>query len=401
MKKSKKFSLWLVLLIFLTLAGKQVYQKLTTSLRQSPGKPKQEPVAVKVAPVARKTLSEVSLFTGSIFPQSRFVIAPKVAGRLEKLLVDVGDPIKKGQLVALLESQEYQEELEASRAELEVARANLSEAEINLEQARRELERTKLLREKKIASQSELDETESTYRAREARYKVALAQLEQKKAAVRAAEVRLSFTRIEAWWENGSDTRVVGERFVDVGAMLRANDSIISILEIDTIKAILQVAEEDFFRLRVGWPVVLTTDSLPGKTFAGRIVRLAPGLKEESRAGQAEVTVSNPGHLLRPGVFVRAEIELAQHEKSTVVPLSALAKRDGNQGVFLVDTREKKVRFVPVETGLETEEEVEIISPPLQGFVVTLGHHLLSDGSPVSLPGESETNSTQSLSREK
>ncbi|HOL65863.1 MAG TPA: efflux RND transporter periplasmic adaptor subunit [bacterium] len=386
MKKARKLFLLVLVLLVLALFGKQVYQKLARALRGPAGKPARGPVAVRVAPVAKKTISETARFTGSILPQSRFVVAPRVAGRLEKLLVDVADTVTQGQLVALLDSQEYQEEVEAARAELEVAKANVLDCESSLEMAKRDLERTRLLREKKIASQAELDEVEANYKAREARYKVALAQVEQKRAALKAAEVRLSFTRIQATWEGGSKIRVVGERFVDVGSMLRANDGIISILDIDTVKVVLHVAEEDYYRLHRGQTVTFTTDSCADRKFVGRIVRIAPALKEEARAAQVEVTAANPGHLLKPGGFVRAEIELARHEQATVVPFSALTKRGEQPGVFLLEEKEKKVRFVPVETGIITEEEVEITRPALAGYVVTLGHHLLSDGSPVTLP---------------
>ena len=85
-------------------------------------------------------------------------------------------------------------------------------------------------------------------------------------------------------------------------------------------------------------------------------------------------------------MFVRARIEVDRHDGATVVPYSALARRNGQQGVFLVDRQEMKARFVPVETGIDNAELVEIVRPPLEGLVATLGHHLLEDGSAVILP---------------
>ncbi len=384
--KKKKIFLFAVVVIFLALFARSLSEKILKKTKGPAVKPSGTPVAVKVVAVERKTISQKGQFTGSIFPSSQFVVAPKISGRLEKLLVDMGDWVRKGQLVACLDSQEYKEEVEAARAELEVARANVADCETNLEMARRELERTKVLREKKIASQSELEEAETNYKVREARYKVALAQVEQKKAVLKAAEVRLSFTRIQASWEDGSDRRVVGERFVDTGAMLRANDGIISLLDIDTVKAILHVTEEDYFRIHPGQGVILTAESCPGKRFTGRVVRVAPALKEEVRAGQVEVSVANPGHLLKPGAFVQAEIEFTRHPSAIVIPLSSLTKRENKTGVFLVDSKEKKAHFIPVELGISAGEEVEIVKPELAGYVVTLGHHLLQDKSSVILP---------------
>jgi multidrug efflux pump subunit AcrA (membrane-fusion protein) len=87
-------------------------------------------------------------------------------------------------------------------------------------------------------------------------------------------------------------------------------------------------------------------------------------------------------------MFVRVQIEFKQHENVTVVPIAALVKRNGQQGVFEVDRKEKKVYFVPVELGIVNGTQAEILNTQLSGAVVTLGHHLLEDGSQIILPDE-------------
>jgi len=116
---------------------------------------------------------------------------------------------------------------------------------------------------------------------------------------------------------------------------------------------------------------------------------MSPVIRESSRAGKVEVLVPNHEHLLKPGSFVRVEIEMEKHENTTVVPFAALTKRHGEQGVFLVDMERKKVKFVPVETGIVTQEQVEIIKPEIQGYVVILGQHMLMDGSDIII-GDAE-----------
>ena len=219
------------------------------------------PVAVEVKPVRRATIRDVSLFTGTLYPRSQFIVAPKVAGRLEKLLVNIGDRVRRGQTVARLEDEEYLVQVEQAKAELEVARAKIEENRSNLDIARRELERLRTLRRNNIASQSSFDAAEGQVNSQQAMYKSAQAQFEQKEAALKAAQVRLSYTSIEASWQGGDEYRIVGERFVDEGAMLAPNSSIVSILENSVLKAVIYVIERDYPKIKKGQEAVISTDA--------------------------------------------------------------------------------------------------------------------------------------------
>ena len=343
------------------------------------------PVAVEAAEVKRTTLTEEGSFTGTLYPRSQFIAAPKVSGRLEKLHVEIGDTVTRNQLIAELESEEYQRQVDQARAELEVAKAALAESKSSLGIAARELERVTTLRQKKIASESELDSAEAQFAAQEARNRVAHAQVVQKEAALKAAEVRLSYTRIRASWEDGGGTRIVGERYVDEGAMLAANTSVVSILDISVLKAVIHVIEKDYPKIRLGQTAQLDTDAFPGRLFTGRVARIAPLLKETTRTGRVELEVANQEGLLKPGMFVRAKIEFSRLNDALVVPTEAIVKRRGARGVFEVKGDLSQAVFVPVKTGLSDRGLVQILEPEIRGPVVTLGHHLLEDGSPVTV----------------
>lgn len=382
----KRIIIVTIVLLGLGLVGWSVYQKLAVSRENGSGRRKAARVAVEVRPVETAAIFDIREFTGTLVPRAQFVVAPKIAGRLKKLMFDIGDRIRPGALIALLDDEEYVQQVDQAKAELQVVRANQEESRNSLEIARREFERTVVLRSKKIASESELDSAESNYQTQEAKVKVAMAQVVQKEAALKAAQVRLSYTRIKAPQNGDTEFRVIGERYVHEGAMLAANTPIVSILDIQSLVAAIHVIERDYAIIRPGMKALVSTDAFPGRRFAGRIIRMAPLLKEKSREARVEIEIANNDRLLKPGMFVRVQIEFGRRENATLVPVDALAKREGQPGVFLVDTRKETVRFVPVTTGIVNGNRAEIANPPLSGMVVTLGHHLLEDGAAIILP---------------
>jgi RND family efflux transporter MFP subunit len=382
---------YVIAAVFIAVAGAIIFRQL---FQQGPGRadgsPRtlSAPVAVEVAPVGKQTIREIGVYTGTLLPESQFTVAPKVSGRLEKMLVDIGDEVRQGQLIALLDDDEFVQQVDQARAELDVARANIEESSSELSLRQREFERARALREKKIVSESELDAAEAQYAAALAKQKVARAQAAQKEAVLKGAQVRLDYTRIRASWDDGTQSRVVSERYVDEGAMLPANAPIASVIGIATLKAVTHVIERDYPRIVAGQTALITTDAHPGQTFTGAISRIAPVLKEAARQARVEISVDNPGRALTPGMFVRVQIQFRHRENATVVPVKALVRNNGSRSVFLADTESSRVRLVPVEVGIIEGDMAEVASPDIAGLVVTVGQHLLEDGSEIILPGE-------------
>jgi len=382
----KKFLLVLLVLAIVAMAGWQLYSRVTGSdVEKKPDRPAVS-VAVETRPIYKDSIRDIGVFTGSIEPKSRFDVAPKVAGWLKELLVDVGDMVERNQVIAVLDDEEFAQEVEQARAELQVAAANAANYASDLDIAKREYERAKALREKQIASASELDVSEAAFNASQTRHKVSLAQVTQKEAALKTALVRLSYTKVRAFWEEGDQIRVVGERFVDEGELLQVNKSIVSILENNPLTAVVYVIERDYPKVTIGQQAIITTDAYPGRTFAGSITRIAPLLKESSRQARLEIEVPNSDLTLKPGMFVRARVEFARHENATLIALAALVRRDDKEGIFIADTQNLKAHFVPVTTGIINGEIVEITEPEISGLVITMGNHLLEDGSDITLP---------------
>jgi multidrug efflux pump subunit AcrA (membrane-fusion protein) len=151
---------------------------------------------------------------------------------------------------------------------------------------------------------------------------------------------------------------------------------------------VIHVIERDYPKFQEGLEAVISTDAFPMRTFTGKVIRIAPLLKEKSREARVEIEIPNDQKLLKPGMFVQVQIQFGVHENVTVVPTSALAKRNGTEGVFLADLQEKRARFIPVTVGIVTGTLAEVMSPSITGAVVTLGHHLLEDGAAILLPDQ-------------
>ena len=117
----KKLFVSLVVLLGVSFLGWQVYQKSTTDKRGARPNRRNAIVAVEIAPVKKDTIRDVRNFTGSLYPASEIVVAPKIAGRIENIFVRIGDRVKKGQLVAKLADDEYRQQVIQAQADLEVA----------------------------------------------------------------------------------------------------------------------------------------------------------------------------------------------------------------------------------------------------------------------------------------
>jgi RND family efflux transporter MFP subunit len=400
------FSVFVVAGIGVT--GWETHRRIAASAEK--GGPNRSVIAVPVEaqPVRKDAIHDIAVFTGSLLPKSQFVVASKATGWLKELLVDIGDRVTRNEVIAVLDDEEFSRQVEQARAELQVAKANAENGASALDLAKREYERITALREKQIASAAEMDAAAAQYNASQTQLKVTLAQVAQREAALEAANLQLSYTQVRAFWEAGDPNRVVGERFVDEGALVQMNQPIVSILENNPLVAVVFVIERDYPKVATEQQAIITTDAYPGKTFAGSIRRIAPLIRETSRQARVEIEVPNPDHLLKPGMFIRAQVEFATHKNATLVPFTAIVRRSGREGVFLVDGRAPAVpgpetqkgqsqdpalhvRFVPITTGIVDGEVVEVVEPEISGSVVTLGNHLLEDGSRITLPEQKLT----------
>lgn len=341
-------------------------------------------VAVEAAAVETGAVADVRTFTGTLEAGDAFTVAPKIGGQVERVHVDIGDRIEQGQIIAELDDDEATQAVAEAHAELAVARAEVEQAEADARLARREFERTRSLAERDLVSASELDTARARADARRAAVAVARARVTQREAALARARVQLGYTEVRADWRGGDNERVVGQRMVNAGDTVAANTPLVSVLGIDPITAAVYAPESDYARLSAGQTVAVTADALPGRTFEGRISRIAPRFESASRQARFEVRLDNAERALKPGMFVTVRVTVATADAATLVRPEAIVRREAGPGVYqLVEGDPPTVRFVPVTLGIEGERRVEIVEPALSGRVVTLGQQMLEDEAPV------------------
>jgi multidrug efflux pump subunit AcrA (membrane-fusion protein) len=448
-------------------------------------------VPVETAPVTIQDMRNIHTFTGTLEPWSRYEVAPKIAGRLENLNVEVGDPVYNGQLLATIDDEEYLQEIEKAKADLGISEALRDELITQFNLAKIEYERATSLKKGKVISESEYDSKRSAYLVKEASLKKAEAELNQKKAILNLAKVRFEYTKIYARWsskkslvftinspgkprneveniidkmlmkseiaeryglseidiketapgkftleiqlrhqvfnfaplvsgvmqvladlkdklspdttvkmQEDTSVRYIGRKYFDAGQMLKANDAILTIIDIQRMKAMVNVIEKDYPLLAGGQEAVVTTDAYPGRIFAGRVRKVTKVLDEYTRQAEVEIEIDNPQLLLRPGMFVKVSIEFSAKKSVQTVPRIAVVNFNDITGVFVVSADRKTVKFIPVETGLIDGERIQIVKPELPHRpVVTLGNHLLYNGIAIKITSKEDA-LEKSLSKE-
>jgi len=344
-------------------------------------------VAVKTRPLATGSLVDEGNFVGTIEPTTRFLVSPRISGRIKQLMVDIGDKISNGQIIARLDDEELGLAVKQAEADLEIARANFNESTGLLEISQKELERVQKMRQQKVSSEADVENAQASHKTRQARHQVNRALLSQKQSALETARIRLGYASIDASWSGGAEQRFIAERFLNEGSMVSANTPIVSVIDIATVTAVIDVVERDYFKISKGLKAVIEPAAIPGCVYQATVSRIAPLLDQSSRQARIELELQNVDYALKPGMFIKCRIVFARRDSTVIAPSSAIVRRNDVEGVFVTDKETSTARFVPVKTGFIEGDKTEILSPELSGEVVTLGHHLLEDGATVILEG--------------
>ena len=355
---------------------------------------------VPAARVVRTDLRNSVMLTAEFEPYYEVDVMAKEAGYIRHMLVDIGDRVREGQLLATLEIPELQADLAKAKFDVQTANAERSVAKGDLQRAQAteqiaQLSYTRIqdvsrkepglvpLQEVDVAHAHNLEADAQVsaalerVQAAESRYQSAIAGLAHETALV-------DYTRIVAPFSG-----VVTQRYASDGSMIQAGISsqtqampVVKVSQNNLLRLMLPVPEEDVTSIHDGQQITVNVPALH-RTFAGTVTRFADRLQMSTRTMTAEVDVKNPQLTLIPGMYAEVRLGTAEAKNATAVPPEAVDGTGDNQRLFLVDG-DSKVQTRRVRTGIQSPQYVQILSGVNAGDIVITGRRAdLKDGQKV------------------
>lgn len=349
---------------------------------------------IETAKVKRGNIRGILVETGIIKPQVGAVvkIGARATGTLDKMKVKIGDRVKKGQLIALIDDREIQRAIEQQKASLIAAEYTLSQIEItypekikeakaNYEYARINYEREKELLKNEYTTKDAFDRAKSQFEAAEAilnrlqneyrmQLKIAKANIEDITARLKQEETRLTYTRVYAPIDGVVSDVTVQEGETIVAGLQVAN--LVTVLDPTLLEMWIYVDETDIGKVKVGQEVEYYVDTFPDRIFHGRIEKIYPQpvVKENIVYYLAIVNVSKEdARFLKPEMTTHIKIIFAEKKDILIAPNAAIKYEEGKQIAYLVDEYHK-IKKVELTTGIRGEDYTEILSGVKEGDIL-------------------------------
>ncbi|HQR11810.1 MAG TPA: efflux RND transporter periplasmic adaptor subunit [Casimicrobiaceae bacterium] len=315
------------------------------------GAPAPGSVTVEAVPVTIASLPQTITAVGSLRSDESVTLRPEVAGRISSIAFLEGQPVAKGAMLVRLDPAVPQAEAQQARANLVLARTKFDRA-------------VDLAKSNFISGQAK-DEAENNL-------KVAEASLQLAEAKLAKMDLRAPFSG------------VIGLRSVSVGDYVKEGADLVNLESIDPLKVDFRVPEVYMRQVKVGQPLQIQLDALPGKTFEGKVFAVNPLIDAAGRSVVIRAMVRNPDTSLRPGMFARVRLITRDAQNALVLPEQALVPQGDQQFVYrIVDGKAVRTK---VDVGQRRDAKVEILSGVAKDdLVVTAGQLKLRDGAPVSV----------------
>ena len=369
MKKSKI----LIILLILGVGGYFVYDKFFNI--------KDEKVEFITKKAKKGSFSKKVDATGEIFATELIDVGAQVSGQIKKLYVKLGDQVKKGDMIASIDSSTQQNSIDNKEAQLAIYKAQLESAKVALNIAKTQFDRENALFSKNATSKQEFESAKNTYSANSAKIKELEAQIKQTNIELSTAKINLGYTKITA----PRDGTVVSVQ-VEEGQTVNANQTtptIVNIADLSHVKMKMQIAEGDITKIKVGTPVEYSILSEPTKKFQTTVSSIDPGLTTLSDGSYgssssskssyssssssssavyyyAQSIVDNKDGILRIGMTTQNELLIANVEDAIIVPSIGI-KKDEN-GTFVYVLKDGKPVKTAVKTGIKDNLDTQIIS---------------------------------------
>ncbi len=330
--------------------------------------------------VVKGDVQKTVLASGALQAAEQVDIGAQVSGQIKSILVQEGQQVKKGDLLAIIDPRLAETELKLAKAELENAEANLEARRINLKQLQADWERHQRLMQTHATTKKETEEAKSRLDVAKAEIRIAQSNLDSARIKVEKAETELGYTEIRS----PLDATVISV-FAQSGQTLATTQQVpvlMKLADIDTMKVNAKVSEADVIHIQAGAPVVFTLLGEPGYQFHGQLdaVKLAPvhitDVTESANNAiyyYATFKVPNPQRKLRISMTAAVTIILDKRENVLTIPLSALGRMIAQDQYHVTVLRENgEKEQVAVKIGLKDEAKVEILEGLAEGDEVVL-----------------------------
>ncbi|XXX80952.1 efflux RND transporter periplasmic adaptor subunit [Sorangium sp. So ce134] len=354
---------------------------------------------VALAPVTELVVEQTIEISGTLDADEQVTLGAKVPGRLASIAVDLASPVKRDQVVAQLETRDYELRIEQAAAALAQSRAQLGlpqdgpdeeldvesvaivrEALATFKEAQANQVRARSLAKEGLMSGMDLDAAEAAAVRAETAVQSAREEVRIRQAAVRQrrSELRMARQQLADAVVRSPIDGVVQMRRASVGQFLTAGAPIVDVVRIDPLRLRVAIPETEAAGVRAGQQVRVT---IPGDSavYAGTVARLAPAIDPQSRTLLVESDITNPGHL-RPGSLVTAQIVVTS-KPAPSVPATAIVRFAGLSKVITVE--DGKAKEKQVVTGKTAGDRVEIVSGLAVGESVVARPGSLQQGQPV------------------
>ncbi|MCA9070216.1 MAG: efflux RND transporter periplasmic adaptor subunit [Planctomycetaceae bacterium] len=343
-----------------------------------------QPISVETMISHEQFIEDRAQLVGSLEAGAEVQILAHRNGYITKLPFDVGDPIKRGDVIVTLDDREQQEMVAGAKAALVVVQAQKKAAEAKEKMASAEYRRQQRLVDRNAATQQALEEAQSQWDIAVAQRELEEAHVMQAQSEVDRTQLALEDSKILA-----SMSGYVGERLVDVGDLAKPDVPLLRIVSFDKVRTIVHVVEKDYPRVQIGQDATIQVDAFPRQEFFGKVIRKAPVLNPNTRTAAVQIEIPNKDRRLKPGMHARVSL-VFQRRNAIVLPVAALVDQNERPTVFVVENDPPTIRKQEVVTGINDGEFVEILSG-LAGDdqIVTLGNHLVKNGqvvNPVEIP---------------
>jgi RND family efflux transporter MFP subunit len=365
----------IISLLAFAVAGCNSSESQTKQAQKGP-----QAVRIEVTKLDRISIQRQVELAGTMISPDQAKVSSEVAGRIKRLMVELGSEVKIGQPIVELDTSELELSLQQAESQMHQTEAQLGmdgastefppDEEIstirtaiaNRDDARAQAARSGQLIKKGLVSQADFDTTQTRVKVTEAAYQAAIesvrslkATLRQRRAAVDLAKKKLADAVIKAPIAGS-----ISDRLVQQGEYIRENTQVVTIVQMNPLKLKTAVQEKFASVMRPGLGVQFRVESFPNDLFPGRVAYVSPAVDQATRTFTVEILVDNSDRRLKPGFFAKGNIMIRTDEEVLAVPDKAIVTLAGESSVFVV--KGNKVSKIIVNLGTRVGNDLEIIS---------------------------------------